>query len=823
VIDPNSVSLLSVFGAITPGTGGPSASTVFHGVPITGGTGSGRIADITVSGGGVTALKVINPGVGYGVGNVLSAAPGNIGGCTGFSVLAASTLNMIIAPPWVDTFIGSGAGSYIANTDLQAELRAATTIYMAAVQFTFQSQVAAHGVFLENANTSTCLFSGQGFGPSIFTSGYEDADPSMGWALPFFPGNTFLLAHYYAQKTIPYIIMQSDVILDSWNWLTVADTLVVYCPGGTYSLIHRNSSIQSTSDRPPPFVFWYSTTNNGGPFYAFTSYAMGGLERSYRGIGVSAYALPTWNSPSGGGGINAYAWATQGGKTDSSGIRPAFWTVPVLHKNDLVTIANSQNLPAITSPSSGNAYCQYPLVYGGIVYKTDFLSQSMLVGGGQKPGNILFESSHDFYSYHQSLTATANSFGSSITGLSWSARGQSWCVFMDSNSLGCMFIGLVIGLTTAADANYATALNYYVVTGVYPGLGFITVWNLATGGRFPEASYITGSKSTVYTGTAILAQPYRIRCISAPPYYASANYTAIVGQEILADTSGGAWTLTLPATTVNGGTALQQGDEIIVQDISGHFDANNLTVSPNGGRINSSTSFFVLGRANEIAKFNWVNTTIGWRCNESYLFVPPLIGSAFSPADATSNGYTLSNSNHTALFSSSTGVWWAQRGTSSQSAGKLYVEFRCTTGPTGTPVNVMVGFANAAFTIASGGYLGSAGQSTGFHLGGGVNYVSGSFVSPMGGFTPFTPVLKDVCALAIDFAAGKVWFAVNNVWLASGNPATGANPATTFAVATTGALLPGICIYDNGSGSWTMLTDASNQVYPPPSAFTAWG
>ena len=52
------------------------------------------------------------------------------------------------------------------------------------------------------------------------------------------------------------------------------------------------------------------------------------------------------------------------------------------------------------------------------------------------------------------------------------------------------------------------------------------------------------------------------------------TYTGVANDGIFADTSGGAWTLSLPAGTL--------GDEIGIVDYAVSFDTNNLTVAPNG-------------------------------------------------------------------------------------------------------------------------------------------------------------------------------------------------------------------------------------------------
>ena len=73
------------FGTITPGSG--YTDGVYENVSLTGGDGANGTATITVSGGAVTALTLVNPGYLYLVGNALSATTATIGGTgSGFSV-----------------------------------------------------------------------------------------------------------------------------------------------------------------------------------------------------------------------------------------------------------------------------------------------------------------------------------------------------------------------------------------------------------------------------------------------------------------------------------------------------------------------------------------------------------------------------------------------------------------------------------------------------------------------------------------------------------------------------------------------------------------
>jgi len=83
------------------------------------------------------------------------------------------------------------------------------------------------------------------------------------------------------------------------------------------------------------------------------------------------------------------------------------------------------------------------------------------------------------------------------------------------------------------------------------------------------------------------------------------TYTAAAGQGVFANTSGGAWTLTLPSSP-------SIGDEVSVVDYAGTFDTNNLTIGRNSKNIQGSAADLTV--ATERAGFTLVFTdnTQGW-------------------------------------------------------------------------------------------------------------------------------------------------------------------------------------------------------------------
>ena len=103
-----STGQIATLGTLVGGTGGTNGT--YTNVPLTGGSGAGATGNFTVAGNTVTAVAINAQGLGYVVGDTLSAASVNIGNVTGFSIKVASLVPSAIlftAPPaWVSQFNG---------------------------------------------------------------------------------------------------------------------------------------------------------------------------------------------------------------------------------------------------------------------------------------------------------------------------------------------------------------------------------------------------------------------------------------------------------------------------------------------------------------------------------------------------------------------------------------------------------------------------------------------------------------------------------------------------------------------------------------------
>jgi hypothetical protein len=90
----------------------------------------------------------------------------------------------------------------------------------------------------------------------------------------------------------------------------------------------------------------------------------------------------------------------------------------------------------------------------------------------------------------------------------------------------------------------------------------------------------------------------------------TATYTAVNNDRLMVDTSGGAFTITLPASPAI-------GDTIRFMDVAGTFNTNNLTIARNGSVIMSDAQNMTVNTKNASFSLVFSNATYGWRLGEA--------------------------------------------------------------------------------------------------------------------------------------------------------------------------------------------------------------
>ena len=85
----------------------------------------------------------------------------------------------------------------------------------------------------------------------------------------------------------------------------------------------------------------------------------------------------------------------------------------------------------------------------------------------------------------------------------------------------------------------------------------------------------------------------------------TANYTAVAGQGVFANTTSSAWTLTLPASPTI-------GDEVSFVDYAGTFDTNNLTIGRNSSKIHGADEDLTVSVERAANTLVFTDSTQGW-------------------------------------------------------------------------------------------------------------------------------------------------------------------------------------------------------------------
>jgi len=122
------------------------------------------------------------------------------------------------------------------------------------------------------------------------------------------------------------------------------------------------------------------------------------------------------------------------------------------------------------------------------------------------------------------------------------------------------------------------------------------------------------------------------------------TYTAVAGESILADTNGGTWTLTLPASPAT-------GDTVTVADPD-DWSANNLTIGRNGSTIEGDAADMTMDIGGALVRFVYDGTT--W---EIFVQVGVNSGTVVTEAGSqTLTNKTISGASNTLTVDGTNGV-----------------------------------------------------------------------------------------------------------------------------------------------------------------------
>ena len=125
--------------------------------------------------------------------------------------------------------------------------------------------------------------------------------------------------------------------------------------------------------------------------------------------------------------------------------------------------------------------------------------------------------------------------------------------------------------------------------------------NVKVVGESTGVSVPVGAKMVLYSdGTNMFSGP-----MTKGYYTVTSAYTAVAGDQVMANTTSSAITITLPASP-------STGDEVTIIDARGTFATNNLTIGRNGQPIESSATDDVLITNGQAATLVYVDSTRGW-------------------------------------------------------------------------------------------------------------------------------------------------------------------------------------------------------------------
>jgi len=203
--------------------------------------------------------------------------------------------------------------------------------------------------------------------------------------------------------------------------------------------------------------------------------------------------------------------------------------------------------------------------------------------------------------------------GTSGTGLSGSAtyNGSSGATFtVTSNATSANTVSTVVArdgsgnfsagtITAALNGNASTATSATTATNVAGGAANQLVYNSASSTSAFAAAPTVSDTYLNWTGSA-----FAWSAVNGGISYitTSTTYTAANNDGVLTDTSGGDFTVTLPASPAT-------GNQVFIADAAGSWGTNNLTVGRNGQTIDGAAEDLVCDISNVSVQFVYSGST----------------------------------------------------------------------------------------------------------------------------------------------------------------------------------------------------------------------
>lgn len=382
---------------------------------------------------------------------------------------SAGVATFALYPEWLASQYATT--NILTGTTIQTDLQAATQVYAAE-----RLRIFNQGIFTitnlwveEDPTGSVTLVEGQGGGEAVKISGlYYNNDPTS-------TGQT-TNPNFYIMQAFPFIDMPGLLGGNGLATLDISDANI-----GLQPLPAQDRFIINGEGE---YEGHYHFHDNGlSAFWGVNLTVANASTFDQSGAGanqVSAYGFGAWDQTqwflTQGDAFNQF-----GGWNYSPfhGYIPDQSTTPCITPTQLTTLSGT--LPTIVTGSP----ILYPRIFGGVTYR-----ECEWTG---VPTHMFVMSNHHFYSYGQNLTT------SNVTGLSWSYTAGSDVVFMSANLMARMYNGLQIGL------NNGSGNAIYMVKGVYPTLGYVTVYSA---NNTAASTGLTGTVGTVYTGTLVSQEAY---------------------------------------------------------------------------------------------------------------------------------------------------------------------------------------------------------------------------------------------------------------------------------------------------------------------------